>query len=474
MKPNGAAGKADWLAGLPAKAAAAAQAAVAGLPRDAAVAGEALPAVLAAWLLVDPEKAAELLDAWLATADADGNLQPACPVVCQWAERISEARPEAESWLSSRLPVLAKCMMREFDRYDARGTGLPVWNSAAEALCPAEYAPGRFTVDLAVLLSNEAAAFLRLAARRDDLARELGEAEGEKRELDDWLKESFWDEEASAFHRLDAGAESVPDFSPCGYFPLAWENRTAAMAEGLRSRTAELGGGTWTPRAWLLLFALLLNSAHGSVVAQMRRAGLPAGAMAPEQAAWTLLTLGADAVRATYQQHIPPSARWLDARGRLLARLLLGGGVVLLVGLLGWGFLHRENRGGEGPAELERRARLACTEGDHARAAALYARAARGGNENYFRYRQAGEWMHLEQYADAEAAYRALLARDPDTPNARFNLALAVLKQGRREEARELYRALAAEPALADVPELAGRARLAAELIDRQIALDRE
>ena len=120
---------------------------------------------------------------------------------------------------------------------------------------------------------------------------------------------------------------------------------------------------------------------------------------------------------------------------------------------------------------MERRARVACAEGKHDRAAVLYGQAGRRGHGLYFQYRQAGEWMHLEQYADAEAAYRAILAREPATPNARMNLALAVLKQGRREEARDLYRAIAEEGAA--MPELAARARLAAELIDRQLALDR-
>ena len=152
----------------------------------------------------------------------------------------------------------------------------------------------------------------------------------------------------------------------------------------------------------------------------------------------------------------------------------LAGAAALLVVLLGRGIYQRETRGGGDIGELERRARIAAEEGEHARAAAMYGKAARRGNAAYFRYRQGGEWMQLEQYADAEAAYRAVLARAPDTPNARLNLALAVLKQGRREEALELYRAFAADPASASLPELAARARLAAELVERQLALDRK
>lgn len=463
-----------WLAALPAQAAKAAAAALEMLPADAASAGAHVPLAIAAWTLADPAVAVKLLEEWLALADENGNLEPACPVACQLAERASEASPESEARISRLLPGLAKILAREFDRHDAGGTGLPRWSSAAEALFPAEFAPGRFTVDLAVLLSNEAAAFCRLAAGRAELDKASGDAEGEQRELDVWLKQTFWNEEVSAFDRLDAGAESQPDYSACGFFPLVWEERTEAMSAGLRSRAAELDAAEWPARAWILFFALLLKTPHNSVVAQMRRAGMPAGAAPVERAAWTVLSLGADAARATYLEAIPPAVRWLDAHGRVLMRGALACAAALLVVLLGWGIFQRENRGGGDVGELERRARIAAEEGEHARAAALYGKAARRGNAAYFRYRQGGEWMHLEQYADAEAAYRDVLARAPDAPNARLNLALAVLKQGRREEALELYRAFAADPASAALPELSARARLAADLIERQLALDRK
>ncbi|MGD9780796.1 MAG: hypothetical protein AB7V14_01440, partial [Kiritimatiellia bacterium] len=129
--------------------------------------------------------------------------------------------------------------------------------------------------------------------------------------------------------------------------------------------------------------------------------------------------------------------------------------------------------GTESASEMERRARMACADGEHARAAALYGQAARQNPGEYFAYRQAGEWMHLERFADAEKAYRAMLARDPGALNARMNLALAVLGQGRREEARDLFRALADGAEAEANPDLAARARLAAELVGKQIALDR-
>lgn len=463
----------SWLDTLPGKPAREAAAALAALPTDAAAAGEALPLAIAAWTLADPGTAARLVEAWLETADAAGILSPACPVVCQLAERVADALPDPEPFTARILPRLARVVESEFDRYDAKGTGLPLWPSAAEALFPAEYAPGRFTVDLAVLLSNEAAAFGRLAAGHDELDRAIGMAEGEERELDSWLKDQFWDEEAAAFHRLDAGAESVPDLSPCGFFPLVWGARTEAMVEGLRPRAADWTAADWPVRARVLFLALLMRTPHNSAVARLRRFGLPPDAAPAEAAAWTVLAAGAEAARAAALQEISPAARWLDAQGRRIAAGLLAVAAAAAVALLGWGFFHRDRGSGGDAAELERRARQACADGRHDRAAALYGQAARRGRAAYYRYRQAGEWMHLEHFADAEAAYRALLAEAPDTPNARLNLALAVWRQGRSAEAQELYRTFAAEPDAAAHPELAARARLAAELIDRQLALDR-
>ena len=53
------------------------------------------------------------------------------------------------------------------------------------------------------------------------------------------------------------------------------------------------------------------------------------------------------------------------------------GGVVLLLGLMAWGYVHRESLNGTDFSQMERRARLACAEGKHDRAAALYGQAAR-------------------------------------------------------------------------------------------------
>lgn len=444
------------------------------LPLDAASAGASLPLAIAGWTLTDPARAAALLEEWLGTADEKGRLTPPCPVACQWAERVIQALPGGEALRVRLLPKLARYLEGAFDRYDTGGSALPLWPSAEEALFPAEYAPGRFTVDLAVLLWNEADAFCRLAEdREEEYARTLDMAEGEQRELDVWLKESFWNPEASAFHRMEDG-RTVPDLSPCGFLPLAWGGRTLDMSEGLRARAACWEASAWPARARILFLALLLKTPHNTVVARLLRDGLPSGATPAETAAWAMLSGNAETARAAYLREIPAAARWLDAHGRRMAQAAAGLAGILLLMLLARGVVHRERPPAADLADIERQARLASGEGHHDRAAVLYGRAARLGRPTYFRYRQAGEWMRMGEPAEAERVYRELLADTPGSPNVRLNLALAVWRQGRREEALRLYREFAEDPAMAAVPGLAERARLAADLAERQLSLDRE
>ena len=459
---------AAWLATLPGRIRAGAEAALAELPADAASAGPALPVAVAAWTEADPAVAARLVEAWLATADAAGEVSPPCPLLAQLAEGVADALPDPDGFLERILPGLARGVEREFDRYDAQGTGLPQWPAAAEAWFPAEYAPGRFTVDLAVLVANEAAAFCRLAQGRADLDRAIGAAEGEQRELDTWLAGNLWDEDAAAFLRRDAAGTEAPERSPCGFIPLAWEGRTEAMVEALRPLAETWRAEDWPLRARILFLALLKRTPHAGAAARLRAMAAPADAAGPERAAWAVLLAAAAAAAGSGGL----AAAWLEARRRVLFISAGGAGLLLLLGLLGWWITNRESPGARDAAELERRARQACAEGRHDRAAAWYGQEARRSGSAYFQYRQAVEWLHLEQAAEAEAAFRAILARTPDTPNARMNLALAVLQQGRRAEALELYRGLAAEAER--YPELAARARLAAELLERQEALDRE
>lgn len=463
-----------WLETLPASAATAVAAAVAALPRERVAAGEDLPLVIAAWTLAEPTVAAQLLEDWLATADAAGTLNPPTPVVARLAEHIAAALPDSSEFKVQMLPKLAKYLEPVFERYDVRGAGLPLWPSAAEAWFPEEYAPGRFTVDLPVLLANEATAFMRMAAdnRDPEVIRIADMAAGEQRELDDWLQHSFWDEETSAFDRVEADGQVRPDHSPCGFFPLIWDGRTPVMSAGLRGRLTDMVVDVWPARARGLFFALLLRTPHHSVVARIGHLRQSAEDTPRQQAVWTILTAGADQLRREHLKEIPRMVHWLDARGRLLIRMLLAGAALVGIGLLTWGFLQRGKPAGDDGRELERKARLASAEGRHDRAAILYGQALRRTGADYFRYRQAGEWMYLGHYGEAEVAYRAVLVGHPRAPNVQWNLALAIWNQGRREEARELFHALADAPEAVDYPDLAARAQRAAAWIEQQLVLD--
>lgn len=459
-----------WLAALPRKIVRAATEALQHLPTDMEAAGTELPLVIAAWSRADPARAAQLLEQWLATADPQGHLSPSCVTVCQLADWIADSLPAPDPFLGRILPGLARCVEGNAERYDQKGTGLPLWQTKDEAWFPSEYAPGRFTVDLAALLSNEAAAFCRLAEGHPEVDAAANDAEGEQRDLDGWLQDQFWNEEESLFYRYEGEGQSLPDHSLCGLIPLVWSSRTREVTEGIRPRAKEWNRADWPPRTWILFFAMLLHTPHHGVLTQMRSAGLPEGASEIESAVWTVLLADSERRQLQVRGELSAPVRWLDIHGRLLRRSLVTGGILLLVGLIGWQVFHRESAGTLDVNQLERRARQACDEGQHGRAAALYGKASQKGQSVYFRYRQAGEWLHMGEPAEAEKAYCALLREEPESPNIQINLALAILRQERREEALEIYRRFANE--YGEYPELAARARLAAELIERQQSLD--
>ena len=477
MDQSQASGRSEpsWWNALPPGELQAVREALAVLPTDAASAGDDLALAVAAWAVADPVRAAALLDEWLATADEAGDLKPPTPVAGQLALFIMRRLDHAEGFVQRILPALSRCIQRELERHDLKRNGLPFWRSAEEAWFPAQQAPGRFTVDLAVLLSNEAGAFCELAKDREpEYARALDHIEGEQRDLDAWLVDAFWNEEESAFCRHDDEGGTRVDESPCGLVPLVWASAEPALTECLRPQAGTLTPADWPARTWVLFYALLLSTSHNSVVARMRRLGLSAEATRVQRAAWTVLCAGTDATRKEIMGDIPAPVRWLDAHGRTVAMASGAGAVILLLILLGWAFVNRDDHPADDLAGLERRARLAAEDGRHDDAAMLYELAARRGHETYFRYRQAVEWLHLGYHGEAEQTFRDLVAHEPDSPNLRLNLALAVYQQGRREEAADLYRDFLAQVNPALHPELAGRARLAMELIEGQLALDRQ
>ncbi|NLB65919.1 MAG: tetratricopeptide repeat protein [Lentisphaerae bacterium] len=468
----GPAGRA-WLESLPRAEAEAAAAALAALPRDAAGAGESLPLVIAAWRLVDPARAAALFEGWLDTMNEAGLLSPSFPVVCQWAEQILEAHPDAGELRQRWLPKLARYLEGAFDYYDASGTALPRWPVAAEALFPEEVAPGRITVDLAVLLWNETESFCCLAREDEDAyAKTFDLAEGEQRELTLWLNETFWNSETLQFHRAEDG-RNLPDESLCGIVPLVWGGRSAEVSEGLRARVSDWDAANWNARAQILFWALLLRTPHNTVLGRLMRDDLAEGASEVERAVWRIMVAGLEGARGGAVAPIPASARWLDRHGRRIALGAAGLALVLTLVLLGRGLVLREQTAGRDLALLEREARELAAAGQHERAAVRYGLAAKQGRAAYFRYRQAGEWLRAGHPAEAERVYRRLLAERAESPNVRMNLALAVWRQGRRGEALELYRAFVADPAMAEYPGLIERARLAAVLAERQLELDR-
>jgi tetratricopeptide (TPR) repeat protein len=74
-------------------------------------------------------------------------------------------------------------------------------------------------------------------------------------------------------------------------------------------------------------------------------------------------------------------------------------------------------------------------------------------------------YLKMGDAASAERCYRNVLERDPRAMPARINLALALYRQGKREEATRHYRQFLEDHGN-EYPQLAVRAQTAIELIE--------
>jgi len=142
-----------------------------------------------------------------------------------------------------------------------------------------------------------------------------------------------------------------------------------------------------------------------------------------------------------------------------LKAIIAGGAALLLLS----GVLALERRG-MSPLEMEAAcgmARLHMEQGEHDKAVALYEellRRSRGAA--YVRLGLASALCRKGEWREAESHYRVLLAEDPESPVALFDLGQCLLAQGRRSEGRVAL-ARFAELHGGSFPELALRAAAA-------------
>lgn len=366
----------------------------------------------------------------------------AYPGVVARAAMAESGEPEEEQGEEGRVfwkrfwGAAAGYFEREVNRFDPRADGLARW--------PDEEEP--FALDAAVVLAEEARAYLGLMRRREELLPQADFAHSTLNDVEGWIPQAVWDEDGMRFlRRAGADGEPMVDGTERPLWALAWKSAGAEMVDAVMGIRPAAADGTdeaeGTPLRLLLAAWLLGEGAEGCryrrVVGELLGMELPAGE-GPRERAWR-------EIGRSLRCQVPGAKGWerqdeLDLRRKWGVAAVAGAVVLVVAATVSIGF--GRGRSGE-PLETVQLARQAAEEGEVRRAAELFEAAAEKaeteGERRMLLFQRANCLLKGGEVAWAEAAYRALLADYPDWGEAQFNLGCALLAAGHAEEATEVF-----------------------------------
>jgi len=481
--------------------------------------------LIGAWRILDPALARDLLRSAFAAQADDGSLPRACspsgaigescapwPLLAQCLYGIHQCAPEV-SFLEELRPRVLRYLGWALSYFDPDGEGRPRWASADEALVPEIWDENLHSADLAALLLAETDALTRLSASPDELAPLRIHAQ----RIADELRAFFWDPAGQIYRDRYRDGRFVSRRTFSSIIPLIWRGLPALNAAEAGRLLAP--GGPFGDRvrgiqlweAWpedetppaapaqhqaILLFGLqqaerwrLLRELRERLSAVLEASGAsrhspPTSKANPDPAAAPHPSVIAAAL-AIQVLADPPllrarsgAVRWLDRldrhRGTLAALLILA----LITGLVAVTRWWQRRRVPPGPS-LEALVGLAHNQykrGDYAEAermcreiVAYWGKA----TQPAVRFLYGNALFRTDQFAAAFEQYRRA-QDDPDLePLARFNMAQALVRLGRRSEALAIFLQLLEEQEK-DFPELAERARLASNFLQGRLPLPEE
>jgi len=482
---------------------------------------EMLP-LIGAWRIADPALARDLLRSAFASQADDGSLPRACgpsgaveestapwPLFAQCLQGLHLCAPDP-AFAEELRPRVLRYLGWALSYFDPDGEGRPRWTSGREALVPETWDENLRSADLAALLLAETEALTRLGAPPDELAPLRIHAQ----RIADELRTFFWDSGDQIYRDRYGDGRFVARRTFSAVLPLIWRGLPAlAAAEAGRL----LGpGGVFGSRSsgvplwerWpedeappaapaahqaILLFGLQqaerwrlsrdLRARLTAVIesSRERRRAPPASYNGLDPASPQSPSAVAAAVSLQVLSD-PPALRtrtgpslWLDRldrhRGTLAAILVLG----LLAGLVMAARWWQRRRAPPGPS-LEALVGLAHNEykrGDYAEAERMCREIVEywgKATQPPVRFLYGNALFRTGQYAAAFEQYRRALEDPEMEPLARFNMAQALVRLGRRSEALSIFLLLASEQEK-EFPELAERARLAGDFLQGRLTL---
>lgn len=477
-------------------------------------------AILPALAMLSPRDALALFHTLLQLREPDGSL-PArvapnedhaldhapLPLLAD-AARALWRNATSLDFLRNAVPRLATVLGRQLDHFTSPASGAPCWRHAAESLTPEIHDEGLATPDAGAILLSELDALAELAAPYPDFAGIVNPLLARRPALEETVRAYFWDSETSSFRGRYSDGRAIRRTTVAGVMTMLSSAAEPGHVESL-ARSIAPGGPLRLPRgiaSWarwesdetqpavaplvqiLVLRALRrqgLDAAADTLARDLsagiarlhaQNAALPAmlagsrddGDLPFETAALTIHLAFGDVLAArAARRRVSPVMGWLDRQrnGLAAAAILAALGAAVL---LSWPSLS--GFGGNAAPDIRvGEARLLYDAGDYHAAIQAYEllRNSPVRDAQQIDFKLGNAWFHLGGYAQAEAAYRVALDRNPDQPRAWMNLALSLFKQGRFAPARELYSEFVAT--FGDLyPELADRARTAMALCEQQ------
>lgn len=432
--------------------------------------------LLPALAVIAPEDALEILRTMLVLQEPDGSLPVRVepdgeprratlprPFFAQASLAVWRMNPSLEipPRLLERLIPLTGVLL---ERFAPRSSPAPRWRSAEEAVVPQIYDAELFSPEVAALLIAEVGALEELAAPFPDFAPGLAPLLARRDELRAVLMNFFWSAEQRRFQSRFVDGRAISRVTVASVLPLLSGSLTdaqrAAVVELLEKdgalRTAA-GVASWArwdgddaeppvePGIQSLVLRGLRACGCGKLAGELGRevgesfgtgrggegvASLEAAALVVEIAADGRFEGGGARAGGNF-------SGWLDRhRGGLVAAVVLVALSFALV--LAWPQFFPKPDESAFESEL-RLARMRVAEGNFSEAVshyrALLDSPLRDAEQVDFQFGNA--WARQGAWAQAEAAYREALARNPDQPRAWVNLAIARFELGNLDGAEQ-------------------------------------
>lgn len=478
-------------------------------------------AIFPALCRIDAEKAGALLQTILQLEEHDHSLPASVgsdhssilhycplPLLAQATLALWHAMPSL-NLPSAVAPRLVRLLLRQIEYFEAVPQQVCHWRRAAEALIPDVHDESLASPDVAALLLAEIEAIEELTRPFPDFAETLAPLLAAKARIEASLETFFWDEKKLSFVSRYLDGRPIARITAASALPLLANSIPAARCEQivrliepsgpLRTTYGIANWARWendeaaapaSPLVQMLLLhamrrhkldghaAILERDLRDFLAGAQRKSGrlpselLPdhAASASPLETAALVIQLAFGGAQEDRQSPklTSPFLDWLDRQRNGIvaaAAILVVAGILTLVlpGLL--------NRS---PDEVTPEATLGLAQmhyqqGDYRAAIqdyeALLNSPLRDAQAVDFHLGNA--WFHLGGFAQAETSYRAALARNPDQPRAWLNLALALFREKKFDEAAARYRDFVTTFG-SFYPDLADRARLAQRLCEEQ------